>query len=293
MLALHYTCDLNNVNGTVLLEIEETHINLPYVTPLNFSLKNSISGDEIWNGTFNNPGDWSSFPFGAHSEAEVKDGLGNTILNWKWDPALHGDPICKFFNAWAIKNQGAFGIAIGTHDGSSGEWVEPVRSGLLESFLVEASDKQFNLLQKNYTGLEGVYLYKSLITPYGGDVSFFELGEGHVNSVKLEHVQQYSDESDLQIVEKKMRSISILELFQNLESDKQIKWLHLDTEGLDAELIFALLNHNVVLPEVIIYESLNLSNDVRSDLLQKLSFLGYQILEYGWNTLAYGKNTDG
>lgn len=293
MLTLNYTCDPENVNGTILLVFEETSIDNPYLTPLNFSLKNSISGDEIWSGTFVNPGDWSSFPFGFHSEAEVHDFFGNLVFRWKWDPVLHGDPIHKFFNAWAVKNKGSFGIAIGTHDGTSGEWVDPVRNGNLEALLIEASDKQFKSLVQNYKAFDHVYTYKSLVTPFGGESTFFELGDGHVNSVKIEHVQNYSDEFNSPIREIRMPSISIGDLFKNLEVSKKIKWLHLDTEGLDADLISALLDQKIVLPEIIIYESLNLSEIEQNDLLNKLSSVGYRTFVYGWNTLAQRTKSDG
>ena len=101
MLNFHYTCDKENPNGTILVILEETCVENPYITPLNFSIKNSISGVEIWKGTLNNLGDWTCFTFGFHSDAEVTDLLGNSILKWKWDPFLHGDQIHKFFNTWA------------------------------------------------------------------------------------------------------------------------------------------------------------------------------------------------
>ena len=49
----------------------------------------------------------------------------------------------QYFEIWALNNRGSNGIAIGTHNGMTGEWVGPVNKGLLKSTLVEASDTQF------------------------------------------------------------------------------------------------------------------------------------------------------
>lgn len=289
MLNFYYTCDHESPNGTVLAILEETSVENPYITPLNFSLKNSISGKEIWNGTLNSPGDWISFPFGFHSKAKITDLLGNCILEWEWDPFLHGDQIHKFFNAWANRNQGAFGIAIGTHDGTSGEWVNSVRGGLLQGVLVEASYQQFSDLEKYYRNIPGVFPYMALVTPGGGEESFYELGGGHVNSLKIDHVKNYVDDENLEIVEKKMKSISIVDLFLKVSNNKEIKWLHLDVEGADADLILALDDTRITLPEVIIYESLNLIEEIQDNLINWFSERGYKTLVCGWNTLAVRK----
>jgi hypothetical protein len=289
MLNFNYTCDGENPNGTIFVILQQTCVETPYITPLNFSIKNSISGVEIWNGTLNNPGDWTSFPFGFHSEAEVTDLLGNSILKWEWDPFIHGDQIHKFFNAWSIRNRGAFGIAIGTHDGTSGEWVNPVMNGLLQGILIEASNNQFSELEKYYKDVPGAFPHMLLVTPDGGEKSFYELGKGHVNSLKIDHVKNYVGDSNLEIIEKRMKSTSIVDLFLKAGENKEIKWLHLDTEGVDAELILALDDPRITLPEVIIYESLNLSERVQSNMINWFSERDFNTLVCGWNTLAVRK----
>lgn len=277
------------MNGTILVVLDEMPTGNPYNTPLNFSLKSSISGNEIWSGTLINPGDWTTFPFGFHSEAKVVDSLGNEILTWKWDPILHGDKIHKFFNAWSIKNKGAFGIAIGTHDGTSGEWVDPVRNGTLRGVLIEASSHQYLDLVKNYHEFPWVTPLLTLVTPEGGEKIFYEFGKGHINSLKLDHVKNYAGGETSEIKEIKKESVSIVDLFLEVSKTNSVRWLHLDTEGIDAELILSLDDPRIDLPEVIIYESLNLSDLEKSNLEEWLSKKGFETLVSGWNTLSVKK----
>jgi hypothetical protein len=286
MLNFKYTCDEYNVNGSILLSLEPFTLETSYSLPLKFTIKNLVSGIEIWNGFLTNPGDWSSYPFGFHSRVEVHDSLGNLILEWKWDPSLHGDVIHKFFNAWAFKNKGSFGVVIGTHDGTSGEWVDPIRNGFLQGFLIEASTNQYMDLVDNYRGISGAFPAMALVTPNGGDTIFYELGSGHINSVKLEHVQNYLENEEMNIGEKRMNSVSIVDLFLNIGKINQIKWLHLDVEGIDADLIFALDDSRITLPELIIYESLNLDPEIHNYLLSWFDERGFKTVVCGWNTLA-------
>ena len=86
-----------------------------------------------------------------------------------------------------------------------------------------------------------------------------------------------------------MKSTSIVHLFLKVGENREIKWLHLDTEGIDAELILALDDPRITLPEVIIYESLNLSEADQRNLINWFSERGFKTLMCGWNTLAVRK----
>lgn len=286
MLNVYYTCDINNVTGNILLKFEEIDIEHPYLTPLNFYFKNSATGKSDWQGVFYNPGDWAGYPFGFHSVIEVYDRLQNLVFKWTWDPLIHGDFIYKYFNCWAIKNKGAFGIAIGTHNGTSGEWVEPIRNGLLEGLLIEPTCEIYEELVNNYKEVDGVSTMMGLITPDGGQTTFYEIGDGYVNSVRLDLTKNYVTDNGPQIKEKVIDSISIVELFIKESEKKQIKWLHLDVEGIDDELILKLGQTNITLPELIIYESLNLGEQKEQYLLSWLRDRGYKTKISGWNTLA-------
>jgi hypothetical protein len=286
MINLHYTCDVNNPNGNILLQWDHIPIQNPYYPPLNYYFKNSISGKSYWQGVFNNPGDWSSFPFGFHSTVEVWDSLGEKVFNWVWDPLVHGDAIYKYFNCWAQKNGGAFGICIGTHNGTTGEWVEPILNGLLQGLLIEASVDAYNELRHNYGGRDGVSTLLSLVTPKGGQTTFYEMGEGYVNSVRYDLIKNYISDNGPRPKETVVDSLSIVDLFTHYSQEKEIRWMHLDVEGIDDRLILALEEYKITLPGLIIYESLNLDPQSQRYLLKRLSHRGYQTLTCGWNTLA-------
>jgi hypothetical protein len=70
----------------------------------------------------------------------------------------------------------------------------------------------------------------------------------------------------------------------------EIKWLHLDVEGIDADLVMSLDETRVKLPEFIIYESLNLSPEKKEKVYRWLSEKGYSYKESGWNTIAHKIN---
>ena len=69
-----------------------------------------------------------------------------------------------------------------------------------------------------------------------------------------------------------------------------IKWLHLDVEGLDSELIMSLDKEIINLPEIIIYESLNFSSQEKKETISWLEKNRYSCRECGWNTIAHKNN---
>ena len=75
-------------------------------------------------------------------------------------------------------------------------------------------------------------------------------------------------------------SIGITDLILN-ECGGRIDWLHLDVEGLDADLIMAIDQTRVLLPGFIIFEDYNLSTDKKSQIYNWLTDKGYQIYSNG------------
>jgi hypothetical protein len=260
-------------------------VKFPWESSLTFQVINKIDGKIKWESSLS-PGTWSYFVEPCNSIAKILDPHGNIISRWEWDTLLHGDDSHSLFMLWCLKNKGAKGIAIGTHDGTTGEWVEPLRSGLIEAFLVEASTIQYNDLVENYKDIDKCFPIFSLITPDGGDCEFFESPDGFTNSVIENHVLNYS--SDVTKVVKKSKSLN--DLICEVGLSDEIKWLHLDVEGIDADLVMSLDETRIKLPEFIIYESLNLSTEKKEDVYKWLSERGYSYKESGWNTIAHKIN---
>ena len=277
----------SNPFGIIKAEIgsESLNIGFPWDFPLDFRITNKVDGKIKWSSSLS-PGYWSSFVEPCNALAEILDAEGNILSRWEWDTFLHGDESHVLFMIWCLKNKGAKGIAIGTHDGTTGEWVDPLRSGLIEAFLVEASIPQYKRLIENYKGIERCFPILSLVTSDGEDCEFFEGPDGFTNSVIQEHTLQYTSEITKTI--KKSRSLN--DLICEVGLDKELKWLHLDVEGIDADLIMSLDESRVNLPEFIIYESLNLSAEKKEDVCKWLSGRGYSYKESGWNTIAHKAN---
>ena len=163
--------------------------------------------------------------------------------------------------------------------------MEPLVQGLVEAFLVEASVPQYKDLVRNYKNVNGCFPILSLVTKDGEDCEFFESPEGFTNSVIMEHTQNYSKE----VTRTFKKSKSLNDLICEVGLSKELKWLHLDVEGIDGDLVMSLDDSRITLPEFIIYESLNLSEGKKKEVCSWLSEKGYFYKESGWNTIAYKK----
>ena len=277
----------HEVNGGLFMEIEHAPfgVDFPWSLPLIFRVLNTDTKKVIWEIEMY-PGTWSTFPWGFESTVTVTDADDNIVFDWVWNPLIDGDEAHKFFLSWSIANKGAKGIAIGTHDGSSGEWTTSIRKGYLEGYLVEASLPQYLKLVDNYKNVEKAYPLMMLVTPDGGQVEFFQGGDGYTNSVIKEHTFSYIGDNTNSVL---LNSISLNDLIINLGLSNDIKWLHLDVEGIDADLIMSLDDSKVKLPDVILYESINLSQDKLDETNKWFTEKGYDFKVSGWNTIAYRK----
>jgi hypothetical protein len=256
--------------------------------PFTFQVVNDIDGEVKWESSGMLDGWWSTFVEPCNSEAIVRDAKGLIAYSWKWNTDNHGDRSHKVFLEWCKRNKSSKGISIGTHNGTTGEWVVPVMDGLIEAFLVEASDKQYNELFNNYKNVSNAHTIQSLITADGLDIEFFESDDGFTNSTSKEHVLKFHE--NVRSVFKKSISLNDLIIQCGLKND--LKWLHLDVEGIDDELVMSLDDTKVKLPEIIIYESLNFNEERKERVIKYLESKNYQCEESGWNTIAILKKTN-
>jgi GT2 family glycosyltransferase len=255
-----------NLEGTIYVKVNPG-IEFFSSFPLYFTVQD-ISNRVIWE-TELYPGSWSLWPWITWTTVKIVDSLGSFIYSWEWDPIKDGCISHQLFHLWSLKNRGSFGIAIGTHDGTSGEWVGMVKNGMLRALLIEASENQFIKLNEFYSGKKWVRCENKLITVDGKDLIFYEGGTGHTNSVKKSHIEM--------TVEKNIREVwkSSESLISLLEKNLGYKWLHIDVEGIDDELILSLEGREDLLPEVIVYEheSLPLEREnILVDFLEKNNF---------------------
>lgn len=257
----------------------------PFETPIIFEVKNDRSGEILWTCELDR-NHWSeyNYPDITYPTARMISKSGEVLIEYKWNIINDGDDINKMFSIWSKLNRGSKGIAIGTHDGTSGEWVYPITQGLINGYLVEASIEQYTKLVENFRRFNNAYPIFNLVTADGAECEFHEAGEGYTNSILFDLTSKY--ESNVR--SKKMNSTSLNNLIINLGLQNDLKWLHIDAEGIDADLVMSIDESRITLPQIIIFEVCNLSEEKLNECLNWLSSRGYQYKgPFGLNMIAY------
>jgi FkbM family methyltransferase len=249
-------------------------------TPFTLNIKKHVSGEIQWS-TILSDNWYATYPNTEMFDVELRDSKNTIVYTKKWDVMEHGNHFYKslwIYNKSLISN-GKFpkGLVIGTHDGEFGEWVPIVLKNECQVVLVEASDKQFGVLNKNYGNRSLVTLVNDLVTPNGGEVEFFEGGEGYTNTIVEDVIRHWEKE---EIKSTKRDSISITDLILE-KCGGQIDWLHLDVEGLDSQLIMGIDTTRVNLPKFIIFEDYNLSEEKKKEIYNWFYNEGYDIRSEG------------
>ena len=248
--------------------------------PLNLKIKKHVSGDVQWSTQLNDS--WfATYPNTEMFDVEITDSKDRLIYKKTWDIMEHGNHFYKslwMFNK-SLLSKGKFprGLVIGTQDGEFGEWVPIVQNRDCDVILVEASDKQFRNLEHNYCHNSRVKKIQVLVTPNGGEVEFYEGGEGYTNSVVENVIRHWEKE---EIKSSRRNSISITDLILT-ECNGYIDWLHLDVEGLDAQLIMGIDETKVILPNFIIFEDYNLVQNKKDEIYSWLHKKGYNTYSEG------------
>lgn len=269
--------------GSLRAEMENPMEMKEFNEPIDFKIFNMISGKIQWESKLS-PGCWSYYGMISNTKSQIIR-KNETLCEFVWDTFLHGDLSHQCMMLWAMENKGSFGIAIGTYNGETGEWVEPLRRGYIEGVLVEASKDQFFELEENYKNISNCHLLNSLITENGGEFNFWESSDAsYTNSILKNHVEKHSEN----LVGKQMESISLNSLISSQE--KKVKWLHLDVEGIDTNLILSLSQENIDNIDIIIYETLNSPEEEKENCKKFLEKNNFKVKESGWNTIAHRVN---
>jgi hypothetical protein len=247
---------------------------------ITFKVFSTISGETLWESALL-PGHWSYFGMISNTTSHIIRGQ-EILCEFIWDTFLHGDLAHQYMMLWAIENKGSHGLVIGTHNGETGEWVQPIRETKLSALLVEASDPQFSDLTKNYSQIKNCKFLKSLITTEGGEITFWESGDAsYANSIIKDHVTKISGSTPNGKI---MDSISLNSLIEGQE--KEVKWIHLDVEGIDTDLILSISDKNMSVLDLLIYETINTTDEKKEICKSFLENYGFSIKESGWNTIA-------
>jgi hypothetical protein len=202
------------------------------------------------------------------------------IHHHKWDIVSYGDEIEKslwfYLKTRKELNLKSNGLVIGTHDGRNGHWIYAIKENLSNALLIDGSDKQFSELQKNYKGVQNIKMMNTIVTVNGGTVEWYQGGEGYTDTVVSDLIHDWLEDSQITKVQKE--SISFVELTNQNDFD----WIHLDVEGIDGDLILSLEK----LPNVIVYESMNLGKEMETKLNEWFVKNNYNVLVCNGNTMA-------
>jgi len=271
--------DYNRETNTTKVSIGDTST-ISKNCQLKLKFKNIISGEIHYQQVLGS-NTWCTW-CGAELITDVLfyDVDDNLIYEHKWDVMRDGDEIEK--QLWLYlknrKNKGisSKGLVIGTHDGRNGHWIYSIKENLSDALLIDGSEKQFSELKKNYEGVVNVSMVNSIVTVDGGTVEWYQGGEGYTDTVVSDLIHDWLDDSQITKVQKE--SISFKELIENNNFD----WIHLDVEGIDGELILSLEK----LPNVIIYESMNLDENTTTALKYFFQKNNYNVIVCNGNTIA-------
>lgn len=246
-------------------------------------LKNIITG-QIHNVYELSSNMWASWQ-GAEliTDVLVYDMNEKLIQEFKWEVWRHGDDIEKtlwfYLNYRKEHNISSNGLVIGTHDGRNGHWIYPVKENLSKVTLIDGSSEQFKKLTQNYALSNNCKMINDIVTVDGGEVTWFQGGEGYTDTVVESLIKDWLGEEKIRST--KRNSIS----FKKLINDNDFDWIHLDVEGIDDDLILSLEKK----PNIIIYESMNLSKDRVERLETWFEKNNYSTITTNGNTLASKK----
>lgn len=267
-------------NSTVIFVDDLSLIGVDYVRA---DFKNIVTGEIHFTTTiYSNM--WTTWN-GAEliTDVLVYSNLGKLLKEFKWDVTENGDDIEKILWFYLLnrKNQhkGSNGLIIGTHDGRNGHWIYPIINNLSRATLVDGSASQFEKLKMNYCLHNNVKMINSIVTVDGQDVTWYTGGEGYTDTVVKELISDWLTENE--ISQETKESISL----KNLMDSELFDWVHLDVEGIDDDLILSL----EYTPNIIIFESMNLSEERINKLNQWFSEKNYKTITTNGNTIAVKK----
>jgi FkbM family methyltransferase len=285
------------VNGEILISYEEkesiltTKIDflsekLNYPLSVYFAVSNKI----IWKETIRTSNTWCSLPSSRGLDVRVLDNKGDLIFNKFWSPNSKSDTCEIEFIRWCQdfyfnKGYKPRGVVIGSHNGSTGEWVEAFKQNLIgNTLLIEPNILPFNQLVSTYQHDNRFSFKNSVVSEHSGLVDFFT--DDSLNSEASSLIKDNLLKNSQTAVVHKVNSTPPIEIFDNFPAD----WLHIDAEGYDAKILLILSDDHLNKLEFIIWEHIHLDDETKIKLREKLELSGFSVtpgLEY--NTFATKK----
>jgi FkbM family methyltransferase len=237
----------------------------------------------------------------------VRPFVGRESRIWRWLPRpelrrrFFGDPIDCVIHALLASKRRVFFIQIGANDGATNDPLWTFRrydnwSGVL----VEPLDRTFHRLSRNYAPWKDRFmLVHAAIAEERGPRLFYHFLESEdvrentdqLASFDRDHLERHAhrfEPGQVTIVSSEVPCLAWGDLLDMPGVDTP-DLLHIDAEGFDAAILDQ-VDLESDPPAVLLYEHINLADDVRAALRARLEDAGYETLETGADTLAvYGR----
>lgn len=276
---------LSNLKQSLICRVNFNSPDLNYPVKIFFTTQ---SGNIVWSTLIGESNTWCELPSARNVDIRVIDNNGEIVLNQVWNNNLNTD-ICELkFIDWcknfiSTNNQKPKGIVVGSHNGSSGEWVIANDKDVIGStLLIEPNEKPFQQLITKYQN-DFKFSYKNiLISENGGHIDFYtdSSEESESSSILMSNVNKYHND----IITKKIYSKTLNELIVDFNPD----WIHIDVEGLDAKLLLSVSDELIQTVKFIIWEDIHLTDDETILLNNKLKNNGFTIASgYEYNSFAF------
>ena len=150
-----------------------TKVSVGDISPLNPIESLRVSFKNIITGTVHYEAELNSNMWVVWNGAElitdvvISDTEGNLITEWKWEVLRDGDDIEKALWLYLKSQEGSEnkpnGLVIGSHDGTNGHWIYPVKEGLTNATLIDGGKKQYDCLVENYRKIAGLTFINEIV----------------------------------------------------------------------------------------------------------------------------------
>jgi len=181
-------------------------------------------------------------------------------------------------------------VQIGAMDGSSFDRLyNPINKFGWSGLLVEPIKEEFEKLQINYRGNQLVRFENSAIRGFNGSAEMYRVLVSEPETARglstffpdKNNVHKYPASKVSKTV---VNCITPTQLLSK-HRIKKVHVLSIDAEGCDFEILVN-WNFSSVKPNLLIYESFNLSNSEQQILTSLLHSLGYELFDLGFDQMA-------
>ena len=255
--------------------------------PINVYFTTHNTGDIVWQTEIAGPNMWCSGPPYKGFDVKAIDSNGDIAFRYNWVFGEHSDVVERRFIEWcrsviASNGRKPNGIAIGTCDGATGEWVEAYNQKLIGNcLLIEPNIKPFLSLINRYQN-DGRFTFKQCaIGEHDSIVDFFtdDSGTAECSSLLESNYLKHSDS---------YKKIKVRSVNPNKIIDTDSDWLHIDAEGYDGKIIMFINDDSLNNLQFIIWEHIHLDDETKFSIKERLESLGFNIeAGHDYNSCAY------